>query len=151
VRKIIKTIEETKRPAALILKDGLIEDEKKTVSTTSSGMTKEKAIDIIINISYGKVCLITTNGFISREVFHNLNINGKKTHAPFYMLGSMGHALSIGMGLAKYAKTNKKVLVLDGDGGEDPKIGSHEDSGVVPAGVLHEAEGFPARLRGESL
>jgi len=53
--------------------------------------------------------VITTTGLISREVHHM-----KDRPENFYMCGSMGCALSIGMGLA--LNTNRKVVVIDGDG-----------------------------------
>lgn len=53
--------------------------------------------------------IVSGTGIISRELFHfaDRDLN-------FYMLGSMGCASSIGLGLA--LETNKKVIVLEGDG-----------------------------------
>lgn len=54
--------------------------------------------------------IICANGFISRDAF-----NAKDRPRNFYMLGSMGQASSIGLGLA-VADPRKKVVVFDGDG-----------------------------------
>ncbi len=54
--------------------------------------------------------VVCANGFISRDAF-----NAKDRPNNFYMLGSMGQASSIGLGLA-IAKPDKKVVVFDGDG-----------------------------------
>ncbi len=54
--------------------------------------------------------VVCANGFISRDSF-----NAKDRPRNFYMLGSMGQASSIGLGLA-VADPRKKVVVLDGDG-----------------------------------
>ncbi len=54
--------------------------------------------------------VICANGFISRDAF-----NAKDRPKNFYMLGSMGQASSIGLGLA-IASPDKKVVVFDGDG-----------------------------------
>ncbi|HOX09436.1 MAG TPA: thiamine pyrophosphate-dependent enzyme [Candidatus Omnitrophota bacterium] len=54
--------------------------------------------------------IICANGFISRDTF-----NAKDRPRNFYMLGSMGQASSIGLGLA-LADPDKKVVVFDGDG-----------------------------------
>lgn len=54
--------------------------------------------------------VICANGFISRDAF-----NAKDRPRNFYMLGSMGQASSIGLGLA-LADPGKKVVVFDGDG-----------------------------------
>jgi sulfopyruvate decarboxylase beta subunit len=54
--------------------------------------------------------VIICNGFPSREAY---KIADRPTH--FYMIGSMGVAPSIGLGVA-LAKPDKKVVILDGDG-----------------------------------
>jgi len=54
--------------------------------------------------------VIICNGFPSREAF---KLADRPTH--FYMIGSMGVASAIGLGVA-LSKPNKKVVVFDGDG-----------------------------------
>lgn len=54
--------------------------------------------------------VVVCNGMIGREAF-----TAKDREANFYMIGSMGLALSIGLGVA-LVKPTKKVVVLDGDG-----------------------------------
>jgi sulfopyruvate decarboxylase beta subunit len=54
--------------------------------------------------------VIHANGYICRESF-----SLKDREANFYMIGSMGLASSIGMGVA-LCKPDRKVIVLDGDG-----------------------------------
>ncbi len=56
-------------------------------------------------------------GFPSRELHH---LKDSSTH--FYMLGSMGLASSIGLGLAM--SVNRKVVVFDGDGSVLMNLGS---------------------------
>lgn len=57
-----------------------------------------------------KALLVCNIGFPSRELF-----SVKDRPENFYMLGSMGLASSIGLGLA-LAQPERKVMVLDGDG-----------------------------------
>jgi len=54
--------------------------------------------------------LIVCNGFPSREV---QKIADRPTH--FYMIGSMGNAPAIALGVA-LAKPEKQIVVFDGDG-----------------------------------
>ena len=54
--------------------------------------------------------VVNANGFLGREAF---NIRDREEN--FYMIGSMGLASSIGLGVA-LCKPNKKTIVLDGDG-----------------------------------
>ena len=56
-------------------------------------------------------------GFPSRELYH---VKDSSTH--FYMLGSMGLASSIGLGIAM--SSNRKVVVFDGDGSVLMNLGS---------------------------
>ncbi len=62
--------------------------------------------------------LVCNLGFPSRELFH---LNDKSSN--FYMLGSMGMASSIGLGLAMAVK-EREVISLDGDGSILMNLGS---------------------------
>ena len=53
---------------------------------------------------------VCANGYISRELF-----NVKDREENFYMIGSMGLASAIGLGVA-LARPDKKTLIFDGDG-----------------------------------
>ncbi|MBK9216866.1 MAG: sulfopyruvate decarboxylase subunit beta [Chloracidobacterium sp.] len=61
--------------------------------------------------------VVATTGMIAREVFV-----AKDRAANFYMCGSMGCALSIGIGLAM--NTDRQVIVIDGDGAALMSLGS---------------------------
>lgn len=78
-----------------------------------------KRFDAIKEISnYISDELIIANiGFPSRELYEI-----KDRNKNFYMLGSMGLASSIGLGLS--LSQNKKVIVLDGDGSILMNLGS---------------------------
>ncbi|MEN6329345.1 MAG: thiamine pyrophosphate-dependent enzyme, partial [Methanobacteriaceae archaeon] len=61
--------------------------------------------------------VICNIGFPSRELYH---VNDSPHH--FYMLGSMGMASSIGLGLAMAQE--RKVIIFDGDGSLLMNLGS---------------------------
>lgn len=63
---------------------------------------------ILSNLEEDDICLFTT-GFISRYAFAI-----KDRPANFYMIGSMGLVSSVGLGVA--LNTDKKVIIVDGDG-----------------------------------
>ncbi|MDA0691573.1 MAG: thiamine pyrophosphate-dependent enzyme [Nitrospinae bacterium] len=54
--------------------------------------------------------IVHANGYICRESFKNQDREGN-----FYMIGSMGLASSIGLGVA-LCRPDKKVIIFDGDG-----------------------------------
>lgn len=76
--------------------------------------------------------LIHCNGMVSREAF-------RLSDRPqsFYMIGSMGAAASIGLGLA-LARPDRKVVVLDGDGNVLMNLGTlAEVGGLGPENFYH--------------
>ena len=68
-----------------------------------------KRIDIINEVSKCEGLIVCNIGFASRELYSIVD-----RPENFYMLGSMGLASSIGLGLA--LSQNEKVYVIDGDG-----------------------------------
>ena len=73
-------------------------------------MKRADAIRVITECLSGNESVIATTGKPSRELFSLADRPGN-----FYMQGSMGHAPSIGLGVA-LARPEKKVIILDGDG-----------------------------------
>jgi sulfopyruvate decarboxylase subunit beta len=74
-------------------------------------MKRIEAIALAAEAAAAQDALLVCNiGFPSRELF-----SAKDRPENFYMLGSMGLASSIGLGLA-LACAERKVMVLDGDG-----------------------------------
>jgi thiamine pyrophosphate-dependent acetolactate synthase large subunit-like protein len=80
---------------------------------TEAGAGRLKRIDaarIALKHAGDDALVVVCNGMIGREVW---TIGDRPTH--FYMIGSMGLAASIALGLA-LAQPNKRVVCLDGDG-----------------------------------
>ena len=74
-------------------------------------MKRIEAIALAAEAAQAEGALLISNiGFPSRELF-----SVKDRPENFYMLGSMGLASSIGLGLA-LARPGRNVIVLDGDG-----------------------------------
>lgn len=72
-------------------------------------MTRAEAVKAIA-ASFGDHAIVAANGMISRELF-----TLAERPLNFYMLGSMGLAGPIGLGVAE-GRPSAQVLVLDGDG-----------------------------------
>ena len=72
-------------------------------------MIRKDAIEIVCKYLKQEI-IVSANGFISRDVYTSLDKNTN-----FYMIGSMGLASSIGLGIA-LKKPKKRVFVFDGDG-----------------------------------
>ena len=80
-------------------------------------MIRKDAIKIISKL-VGNDTIISANGFISRDLFE---VDDKNSN--FYMIGSMGLASSIGLGIA-LKNSKKKVYIFDGDGNILMNLGS---------------------------
>ena len=72
-------------------------------------MTRIESIEFIMTVIEKDDIVIASNGMISREVY-----KVKDRPLNFYMQGSMGCALGIGLGIALHSKFN--VHVISGDG-----------------------------------
>jgi sulfopyruvate decarboxylase subunit beta len=76
--------------------------------------------------------LVACNGFVGREL-HELGDRPRN----FYMIGSMGLASSIGLGLA-LKQPSKRVIVLDGDGNVLMGMGALANvAGAAPPNLYH--------------
>jgi len=93
-------------------------------------LNKNTAIKIILKNIDGPI--ISANGHISRNLYSVKDLNSN-----FYMIGSMGLASSIGLGVALKNK-EKKVFVLDGDGNILMNLGSLTTIGTLkPKNLVH--------------
>ena len=94
-------------------------------------MIRKEAMKIVLEEIDNEI-IISANGFISRDLFE---LKEKKTN--FYMIGSMGLASSIGLGVA--IKNPKKIIyVFDGDGNILMNLGSLVTIGSLrPKNLIH--------------
>ena len=73
-------------------------------------MIEKEDVFAYLNKEYRNVSIISTCGYMSRDLY---NFSDSKNY--FYMLGAMGMAAPVALGIA-LAKPEKKVIILDGDG-----------------------------------
>lgn len=84
----------------------------------SFGITRYRAIEKILEHVDGRDLVVSTTGMISRELFY---LNDRPGN--FYMIGSMGLASAVGLGLA-IKVPQKRVFVLEGDGSALMNLGT---------------------------
>lgn len=115
---VMAEIRKRRMPGALIVKKGLLEKVPPFSVHSHLPMTRSRAVEILVDAGGEKAHFVTTNGFISREVFHHLAEKGIEDENPhFYMLGSMGHALPLALGVEQSINGEGHVVAVDGDGG----------------------------------
>jgi thiamine pyrophosphate-dependent acetolactate synthase large subunit-like protein len=87
-------------------------------------MTPREALDILFSF-IGDEPVVHATGYLARTA-------QAVKHRPsnFYMIGSMGMASSIALGIA-YAKPRRKVIALDGDGAVLMNLGALPTAGAL--------------------
>jgi len=139
IREMVEKAKNTKRPTVLVLRKGVIRGYQAASKGPTHPLTRHDAIGVIKSVMGEKVAYVSTTGFISRTSF---NI---RDTPDFYMVGSMGHALPLGLSAALDA--DKKVVVLDGDSsclmhaGAMASVGAMKPKNLVHVVLDNEAQG----------
>ena len=94
-------------------------------------MTLRDALERIVP-HLGDEVRVHANGFLSRAAF-----GARDSDTCFYMIGSMGLASSIGLGVA-LARPDRRVIVFDGDGNVLMNLGTLATIATArPSNLLH--------------
>lgn len=107
IKEMVEDAKKTKRPTVLVLRRGVIQRYEAKKREVAYPLTMHDAIRVIKDVIGDESVYVSTTGFISRISFN------MKDSIEFYMMGSMGHALPLGLSVA--LGTHKRVVVLDGD------------------------------------
>jgi len=125
IKKLISFSKLKKQPICFLIKNKILKTKlikkEKFKKIKKSNLTRASFIEIFLKNINKNFKLISSTGFISREVYHQIqsfNLNIK----PFYMVGGMGHTSSVALGYS--LKTKKNVICLDGDGSFLMHLGS---------------------------
>ena len=126
-QEIISTLldiaNEEKKPVALIVPRGVIEDSSYSQKLLKKyPLSREEAIKIIMNHLIGDEIIISTTGKTSRELFE-YRVSNNETPRDFYTVGGMGCAPAIGLGAAMQ-DPSRQFVILDGDGALLMQLGS---------------------------
>ncbi len=110
-----KMISELRPVALLISKDTFEPVESPELKSEEFYLSREQAIQSIINVVPKDAFIVCTTGMASRELFELRERNGDSHTFDFLTVGSMGHASSIAFGIAMNLPT-RSVICIDGDG-----------------------------------
>ncbi len=93
---------------------------------------RSEALNILGSVREPKTILVATTGYTGRELY-----TIKDNPLNFYMVGSMGCANSLGLGLA-YSLPHYKIIVIDGDGAILMRLGALATVGYYqPPNLFH--------------
>lgn len=136
VREAENVLAKGKSFAFLIRKNALDQDEKPVYENTYS-LTREEAVETVLQNSRESDIFVSTTGKLSRELFELREKWGHGHGRDFLTVGSMGHASMIALGIA-LEKPERRVLCLDGDGALLMHMGSMAVLGAsAPSNLLH--------------
>jgi phosphonopyruvate decarboxylase len=102
-------------------------------STIAPSVRRFDLIEVICDVVGTEHVIVGTTGLTSRELFV---CRDSANH--FYMVGSMGCASSLALGLAMHLPREKKVVVIDGDGAILMRLEAMASIGYYhPANLVH--------------
>ena len=125
VKEIIKKIEiaiNNGKQLALVIRKNTFKKDQRMFEINSHLPKRKDALKAIIQIFSTDSIFISTTGKLSRELYE-LRKENNKEYDDLYVVGGMGHASSISLGVLQNIK-NKNVVCLDGDGSLLMHLGS---------------------------
>jgi phosphonopyruvate decarboxylase len=118
IEKAVNLSKSIKSPVFLIARKDLFLTSKEEVQQSNksmSSLSRERAIEIIIEEAPRDTIFIATTGKISRELYELRIKHNHINPLDFLTVGSMGHASQIALGFS-IGLPNKNIICLDGDG-----------------------------------
>lgn len=110
-------------PVAIIVKKNVLTEKKLETYQKKYSMNRERAIECVIKNAEDNSIFVATTGRATRELFFVREKLKQKHNHDFLNVGSMGHASSIALGLAK-SNPNKLIYCFDGDASAIMHMGS---------------------------
>jgi len=116
VKDALTYVRKTSAPYALIIKQHTFGPfVSPRTEKTEFPLTREEAIQQVIDALEQRDVVISTTGMPSREVYEYRSKRGDGHHRDFLTVGGMGHASQIALGIA-LQRPERSVYCLDGDG-----------------------------------
>jgi len=116
VQKMMSTARKEKTPCALLIKKGVFEEYSfKSEINYERPLSREQAIEMVVNSLSNKDIVVSTTGVTSRELFEYREKLMDSHDKDFLTVGGMGHTSQIALGIA-LQKKDRQVYCLDGDG-----------------------------------
>lgn len=115
MQDLLSKMESQSRPVAvLVRKNTFAKPESTTMNSSAFTLSRERALESVLQQLHPNDLVVATTGKTSREVFEIRKKLGQPTN-DFLTVGGMGHTSSIALGVAATCQS-KRVICLDGDG-----------------------------------
>ncbi len=123
-------------PVALVVRSNTFSEySPQNFGASCLSLTREDALEHLLNLFSEEDLVISTTGKASREIFEIRAKHGQK-QSDLLTVGGMGHTASIALGVA-IGQPDRRVICLDGDGslimhmGAMPVIANHNPSKFI--------------------
>jgi phosphonopyruvate decarboxylase len=124
LKKARDYMQKENRPYVIAIAKGLFDDFNiPQQDKITAVLTREEALNIIVDNTSDDTVFISTTGKTSRELFETREQRKDHHGKDFYTVGSMGCASSIAFGVG-LADSPKKIYILDGDGAALMQLGT---------------------------
>tara|TARA_Y100001958_G_C21248681_1_gene581807 strand:- start:6582 stop:7730 length:1149 start_codon:yes stop_codon:yes gene_type:complete len=124
ISKCVSLARKESRPVAILARKGTFEKYIiKNKNNSNNIMSREDALNVIIENINQKSIMVSTTGKTSREIFEIREKRRESHSKDFLTVGSMGHCSSIALGIA-LSRPEQEVVCIDGDGSLLMHLGS---------------------------
>jgi phosphonopyruvate decarboxylase len=148
LRRVDEYLDSERRPYALLMKKGTVAKhplsrravpeprlqpaDRATFTGGGARATRSQALERVLALTAGRrdTVVIATTGYTGRELYA---LDDRPNH--LYMVGSMGCASSLGLGLA-LVRPDLRVVIIDGDGAALMRLGNFATCGTYGGGNL---------------
>ncbi len=114
IQYCINYMKEYKKPVALIVRKNTFSEYEYSFKQSDYSLSRERALEIIMNNIGEDDIIVSTTGKTSRELFELREKKNLGHSNDFLTVGSMGHTSSIALGISLF--TDRQVYCIDGDG-----------------------------------
>ncbi|MBA5864670.1 MAG: phosphonopyruvate decarboxylase [Nitrospira sp. CR1.1] len=134
LRDALASVRKNNAPFALVIKKGTFSTfAGDTRKSSAFEMTREAAIQQVLEFLDERDVVVSTTGMASREVYEYRVRAGEGHERDFLTVGGMGHASQIALGVA-LQRPDRVVYCLDGDGALLMHMGALPITGVLKPG-----------------
>jgi len=128
--QLLAQAKSTSSPQAAIIRKNLFSSYKlKNKPVNNFAMSREEAMQTVVDSLQMDDVIVSTTGKLSRELFEYREVKGEGHNKDLLTVGSMGHSMSIAMGVA-LSKPDRIVYCLDGDGAVIMHLGGMTNIGA---------------------
>lgn len=137
VREAATFMKDRQAPYALVVRQGTIAPGNVSREPDSHPLGREAAIREVVRLLDPETLFVATTGKASRELYELREELGQTHGRDLLIVGSMGHASSIALGLA-LQRPDRRVCCLDGDGSLIMHMGALSTTGrYLPLNLTH--------------